>query len=211
MAGGDSNSCNSGNCDGKGQVNIFYGSFSVNCSWRGTSRDVQWSRLKTLFKTVGFGCFTTINVSAEEGKKKKHTPSQGGKETTEILFTFFSEFHYWTNCTRSISSGEIFHLGLLPLDNFGITYYVFMGWNHKCFMAVTNPWFSWISQPYSCAPSHSRVWLFFSSSSFFFCRSLDCARTRREQLWPQEIIWQLSLMSSHSLWAYVVKLCCIIY
>lgn len=98
-------------------------------------------------------------------KKKKHTPSQGGKETTEILFTFFSEFHYWTNCTRSISSGEIFHLGLLPLDNFGITYYVFMGWNHKCFMAVTNPWFSWISQPYSCAPSHSRVWLFFSSSS----------------------------------------------
>lgn len=25
-------------------------------------------------------------------KKKKHTPSQGGKETTEILFTFFQNF-----------------------------------------------------------------------------------------------------------------------
>lgn len=170
MAGGDSNSCNSGNCDGKGQVNIFYGSFSINCSWRGTSRDVQWSRLKTLFKTVGFGCFTTINVSAEEGKKKKAHTVPGWKRDNRDIIHFFSEFHYWTNCTRSISSGEIFHLGLLPLDNFGITYYVFMGWNHKCFMAVTNPWFSWISQPYSCAPSHSRVWLFFSSSSspFFY-------------------------------------------
>lgn len=107
----------------------------------------------------------------QKKEKIKSTHRPRVEKRQQRYYSFFSEFHYWTNCTRSISSGEIFHLRLLPLDNFGITYYVFMGWNHKCFMAVTNPWFSWISQPYSCAPSHSRVWLFFSSSSsspFFY-------------------------------------------